>query len=1414
VAAFALALAQRPGWASSDTKIDLHVAPARFLADVASVWTPSGSLGHVQGGQYGGYLFPMGPFFALGHALGLSAWLVDRLWLGAVLALAAWGTVRLLDALLQGRHGDRRGMAQVAAGAIVLLNPYVVVLSNRESVTLLAYAALPWLLLAVHRGVRTPRRWWWPAAFALILASSGGGVNAAVTAWMLLGPLMLLAYEPLVAGVPWADVRRFAGRAALTTLAASLWWITPVAVQALYGIDFLKFTEQPGTIWGTTSVTESLRLMGYWLSYVDLGFFGRPVPFFDDSGTLLFAPAVVLATLLVPALAIAGFQWTRRWRYGPFFLLLGLVGLLVMVAGFPDGTPLRQGLTFGYYHFNPTQFLRTPYKAAPLLALAIAGLGGAAAAELWRRAPRVSWPPARRLARPALALAGAGLIALSAWPMVRGRAIDRHVVWKRIPAAWTHAAHDLDRTLPPSTRAIVLPGALFSFYRWGGTIDPILPALSRRPVAVRQIVPYDDLHATDLLWTVDALVQQQRAYPGQLKPLLGLLGAGAVVSGSDDDIARSGALHPLEAARVLAAQGLSRPDRRYGPLRLFGPPAGGIDAPVLLPEVRRYDLRPARPIVRIEPAGPATVVDGSADALAGLAAFGALPTRRPLLYAGDRSAAQVRAAAAAGADVVISDSNRRRVFVAGRLTQNTGPTLAAGEHIPRDAAVLDPFADRGAAAQTIAVYQGASYVRAPQSPGFSLFPEHRPFAAFDGSPSTAWLADRALAPGRRWVEIGLDQPRDVDHVDLLPHDDARSVVTAVDVNGARFAVHPGWNRLRLNLRHVSSVRIAITGTRASQTPAGGGGLAEVRIPGVSVREALRPPVLAERALHGADVSRANLTYLLARTTGDTPFRRAAITGPAGAQLIANRGDGEVGLTRVVDPPAARRWTTDAWVSVAPDAPDSQLDRLTGLRSPDRFDSSSRFEDQPRFRASGAFDGGRRAWIGDYVLGQPAWVGWRTPRPLTVRRLRLVPARLHVRSPTVVRLRWAGGASAPLTVGGGGTVALPRPVSARAFRLEVLKAAYPSGTTAAQRKRRAVAIGEVQVPGLAPVHVPVGGALRGGCSAARVRIGRANAELRVSGSVQDLDAGRPLRASGCGAPVQLPAGRQELESVPGVFRLDLLRLRSPAPAGVPRAWGGGQVIDPGHGVRDRYDGVHLRTERAGWLVLGESFNRGWEAWCDGQALGAPTVVDGYANGWALRRTCHRARFAFTPGKPATWARWLSALAALLLVGLLVARRPTTSQRAAGDGVELPSVRPRPWPALGAALAGLAAGAVLGFVFGAATGLPIAVVVGLVLWRGVSPGTLVGVAAALLVVVVPLLYLVRLPADGPGQRFSYAVDELAAHRVGAAAIVLLAVALWRTLAAAPTALGAPLEREPPGADAPEPLSAQAASSRAAG
>ncbi|MGH2949954.1 MAG: alpha-(1-_3)-arabinofuranosyltransferase domain-containing protein, partial [Solirubrobacteraceae bacterium] len=554
--AFGLALAQSPGSPTSDTKIGLHVDPLRFLGDVASAWSPTEDLGHVQGGQYGGYLFPMGPFFAAGRLLDLAPWLVHRLWLGALLALAAWGTLRLLDALL----GRPRGAGHVVAGLLVILNPYVVVFTARTSVTLLGYAALPWLLLCVHRGLRAPRSWWWPAAFALVVTCTGGGVNAAVTAWLLLGPVLLALYERWVGGLGWRAVGGFGWRTGLLTAVASAWWVVPVLVQARHGVDFLRFTEQPGTIWSTTSLSESLRLMGYWISYLGVGYGGELRPLFSDGGVLLFAMPVVLAGLLVPALALAGFGWTRRWRYGPFFVALVLVGLLVMAAGFPEGTPLRRALNFAYNNVEAVRFLRTSYKAGPLVAIGIACLAGAAVARV-----RMRWPVA--------GVVGA-LAVVAAWPLSTGRALDSQLLWERVPASWSAAAAHVDRE---HSRAVVLPGQLYAYYDWGGTVDAILPALAERPVAVRYAVPYADLRSVDLLWTLDALVQQRRALPGQLAPLLDLLGAGVVVAGADDDRRRSGAVPAGTAADVLDQLGPA--DRAWGLVRPEPRAAGTLGGP-------------------------------------------------------------------------------------------------------------------------------------------------------------------------------------------------------------------------------------------------------------------------------------------------------------------------------------------------------------------------------------------------------------------------------------------------------------------------------------------------------------------------------------------------------------------------------------------------------------------------------------------------------------------------------------------------------------------------------------------------------------------------------------------------------------------------------------------------------------------
>ena len=119
--------------------------------------------------------------------------------------------LRLLDAFV----GRPRGVAHFVAAAFYLLNPYTVIFTGRTSIALLGYAALPWLLLIVYRGVRELRGWsgwWWAAAFALILTSIGGGINGAVVGWMLVGPLVLLIYEPLIGSVRWRDSAGFVVR--------------------------------------------------------------------------------------------------------------------------------------------------------------------------------------------------------------------------------------------------------------------------------------------------------------------------------------------------------------------------------------------------------------------------------------------------------------------------------------------------------------------------------------------------------------------------------------------------------------------------------------------------------------------------------------------------------------------------------------------------------------------------------------------------------------------------------------------------------------------------------------------------------------------------------------------------------------------------------------------------------------------------------------------------------------------------------------------------------------------------------------------------------------------------------------------------------------------------------------------------
>ncbi|HEX5923539.1 MAG TPA: alpha-(1-_3)-arabinofuranosyltransferase family protein [Baekduia sp.] len=1376
--AYALALVQRPGEVVADTKVDLYVAPARFLSNVLSVWSPTTDLGHVFGAQYSGYAWPMAPWFAFGDAIDVPTWIVHRLWLGTLLALAAVGIVRLLDALAT----PRRGALHVAAGVLFIVNPYVTVYANRTSISLLSYAALPWLLLAIHRGLREPRGWRWPALFALVLASTGGGVNVAVTAWLLVGPALLVIYEMLWGGVAWRAARGVVVRLIAVNVVAQVWWIVPVLIQGMAAPSFLPFSEQPGTIWSTTSIPESLRLMGFWTSYVGVGFGGVLRPFQGSAPALLFLLPVVLAGLAVPALSLSGFVVTRRWRYAPFFLLLTLAGVLIMSVGWPAGTPLRRAATGAYYHVQSIEFLRTTYKAGALVALGLAALGGAAFDAAWQRVgARVPW---RRMA---VAGAAAGAVVFAAWPLVSGRALERQLAFD-LPPAWRSVAADLDRR-PTSSRAMELPGQLFAYASWGGTIDPILPALTDHPVTTRWIVPFSDRRATELQWTVDGLITQERLKPGQLPSLLDLLGVGDLVVAADGDRGRSGEAPVGDVIRDLRDQGvLTAGTRRYGPTVVGPSGAGHLTRGLRVPEITRSELRTGG-IVRVLPQAGPVIVDGGAGGIAALAAFGVLDPDRALSYAPDLGAAGIRAAARPGATVVISDANRRRAFLASRSRGQVGPTLPVGEGISADGAILDPWL--GAPAfETVQQLAGVASVTAPASPQVTQFPERRPFAAVDGDPSTAWLADRALERPRHRLTVTFDAPRDVPAIDLMPYSDSRGRVEEVVVAGRRFRVHRGWNHLTLGLHRARSLTVILKKVSEPEDGSGAaGGIRELRIPGVTVHEALRPPVLAETALRGRDLSGVGLDYLLERTTADVPQLASRYVGERGAGLLRDAQDPERQLSRTVDPPVARRYAVDAWATIAPRTADDVLDGLARGRAVARgavsATSSSRFDGLARHRASGVFDGGDRAWIGQWIPGRPAWLAWKTPVARTVTRLVLMPAAVRVRRPTRVRLTVDGHAAVPVRVGPLGLVTLPRAVRGRHFRLDVLDARFPTGTSGRDRQRRAVGIGEITGAGVPALRAPRSGTVALPCGVAAVRVGGRAVGLGGTVDRAALEAGRPLRLHGCGPVPSLPARRVSIIGVDRPLRVDALWLASvSASATMPAATG--RVLDSGTSSADARRGARIAVDAPSWLVFGESYDRHWRATCDGRDLGTPRPMQGYANAWPVTRGCGTVDFTYNLQRAATAGYVISLVACvlLLLVALVGFRRRTagavTDDEAGPQPLRLPPTDARGHLSL---LPALTAVVVIGLAFGLRAGAVAAVAFAAIAWRGISDHALGIMAAALLGVGVPLAYVVAAIIHDDeglgGNSTDFGANRMAAHWMALAALVALALLLVRTL-----------------------------------
>jgi hypothetical protein len=340
----------------------------------------------------------------------------------------------------------------------------------------------------------------------------------------------------------------------------------------------------------------------------------------------------------------------------------------------------------------------------------------------------------------------------------------------------------------------------------------------------------------------------------------------------------------------------------------------------------------------------------------------------------------------------------------------------------------------------------------------------------------------------------------------------------------------------------------------------------------------------------------------------------------------------------------------------------------------------------------------------------------------------------------------------------------------------------------------VGIGELQVPGLPRMHPPRNGRIRG-CGQIAVLGGERLVGLRVDDDIRGLDAGKPVRASGCGR-LPIAAGAQRIEIPAATLRPDSVMLTSPAPTPIARAaTTPGVVTDAGDPGRGRRDDVKLRVNTPAWLVLGESFDRGWRAWCNDKSLGEPLPIDGYANAWPVEPGCTTARFAFAPQRPVHIIQLLSALACLLLLAVALGagrtrRRAVDARGGAADAsADWPDPPPARVPATRAAMAGIVFGGALAFCFSLRSGLLIAPGVAFVLWRGIPAKPLAAIGGALLAIAVPLDYIVFPAPDFGGYNPGYAGDHISGHWIAVAAWVLLALALWRTLSTASRRRGGP-------------------------
>lgn len=1253
IALTALAFQQAPGQVVPDTKVDLFVNPAGWLLRSLHLWDPTGTFGQLQNQAYG-YLWPMGPFFLLGSESGLAPWVVQRLWWALLFCVAYLGAVRLAGRLTIGTPAGR-----MIAGVAFALSPRILTQLGWSSVEAWPSAVAPWVLIplvGLAAGTRLRRA----VAASAIAVACAGGVNAtAVFAVVPLALLWLATLQPVRCRA--TAIAAWCGAVALATA----WWLVPLLVLGRYSPPFLDYIE---TAQNTTSVTDAattLRGASYWVAYLASPF-GPTIP----SGARLANEAVlVAATLAVAALGVLGLS--RRGMPHRRFLITGLV-LGVALVGLGHVGDLPNILAGPQREFldGVGAPLRNVHKFDVLLRLPLC-LGMAHLIGLAVRAARTA--PARHRSRTvarAWLTAGAAIVTVTAvaTPALAGGLATPGSV-KEVPGYWHDATDWLDANTGRG-RVLVVPGARFPSYDWGNTTDEITQPLLNSRWAVRNAIPFTPPTTIRLLDAIESTLATGAGSTG-LADLLARSGISHVLFRADLDHGRSDTARPAVVRQALErSPGLTRVTS-FGPLR--GGPSSpdefrdhGLDVPVRALEVYRVD-RPVEPVVAYDRTDVTTVVGGP-ESLLDLAAAGQLGSA-PTILAGDAPTAEV------AGPVAMTDGLRRRDVSFGGLRDNTSQTLTADDTFEVDAPAHDYLPEWGAQHSTVARFEGINAIRTStarsqvDSPGGAR-PEHQPYAAMDGNPTTSWQSAPYSPSDQQWIEVGLANPTTVTRVEVWFDLKADALPTTVTVSAGyesstieQFSDHmvfelPGVHATR-------EVRVSVD-SAYDLRPLGNGsvGIAEIKIPGIQTSRTL--------VLPAAPVTDRPATVVV--SAAPTTPACFSVDGHPRCSTDTIRGSEDAStIDRTVTLPAAGAYDAELWArpTAGPDL-DNALDKLVTdaqpLRLAAQISASSTAVPDPTGRAGAALDGNPATSWSPAIDDEAPILRLKWLKPQTITGLRFsVDDKTAATRLGSVRVVGDDGFRSSL-LGDDGLLRLDPPMRTDEITIQFLD--KPSATSTDPYKLRLpeklpIAVGEVTVlPGAPTVGPRPDTPLALACgSGPTLQIGAARVTTTLRGTLRDLLDMREMPVTPCGraTPRQLDLGRGEHRIVATPSQLAsptrvALVPRTPTQATTTPPAASATEIESWAATERRVRVASHQVDRV--LAVRENTNTGWQATLGGRTL-KPLVVDGWQQGWIIPAGASgEVLLRFAPDTPYRAGLLLGGtlLAVVVLLAVLPARQP--------------------------------------------------------------------------------------------------------------------------------------------------------------